>query len=262
MEKQEKNTKEYYSIDLVHIVKSLWRRAWLIALCGLIAGAIGFSISSFVIDPSYSSSIKLYVNNKTVSISGNSEVNISASDLTASQSLVRTYGEILHSRTTLEQVIEEAKLEYTWKELSDMIEYAPSNNTEVMRVTVTTHNPYESSDIANTIANVLPERIADIIDGSTVKPVDSAVPELDKVGPSVTKFTIVGFILGVFLAGLVLFVAALRDDTIHDSDYVLKTYDCPILGKVPNLVYSGNRPYGGYYVQKNSSSKTNEKEGK
>ena len=260
MERQEKNTRDYYSIDLVHIVKSLWRRAWVIVLCALLVGAVGFAYSSFLLKPSYSSSIKMYVNNKTVSPGGNSDFNISSSDLTASQTLVRTYGEILRSRTTLENVIEKANLDYTWKQLSGMIEYAPSNNTEIMRVTVTTNDPYEASVIANTIAEVLPERIEDIIDGTTMKPVDSAVPELDKVGPSVTKYTAVGIIFGLFVSVVVLFIAALRDDTIHDSDYVLKTYDCPILGKVPNLVYSGNKSYG-YYEQKKAHQKGKEKEG-
>ncbi len=260
MERQEKNTRDYYSIDLIHIVKSLWRRAWLIALCALLVGALGFAYSSFLLKPTYSSSIKMYVNNKTVSPGGNSDSNISSSDLTASQTLVRTYGEILRSRTTLEKVIEKANLDYTWKQLSDMIEYAPSNNTEIMRVTVTTNDPYEASVIANTIAEVLPERIEDIIDGTTMKPVDSAVPELDKVGPSVTKYTAVGIIFGLFVSIVVLFIVALRDDTIHDSDYVLKTYDCPILGKVPNLVYSGNKSYS-YYEQKKAHQKGKEKEG-
>lgn len=41
MENQEKSTREYYTIDVLHIVKSLWRRAWLIALCGLLAAGIG-----------------------------------------------------------------------------------------------------------------------------------------------------------------------------------------------------------------------------
>ena len=46
MEKQEKNNREYYAIDVVHIVKSLWKRAWVIGTCGLLAAVIGFVISS------------------------------------------------------------------------------------------------------------------------------------------------------------------------------------------------------------------------
>lgn len=248
MAKQENNNKEYYTIDVLHLVKSLWRRKWVVALCGLLAAAIGFAISAFLIAPTYSSYVKLYVNNSSFSL-GNTNFSISASELTAAQSLVKTYGDILDSRSTLERIIDKADVGYTWKELSDMIEYAPSNETEIMRVTVTCEDPYEASKIANTIAEVLPVRIAEIIDGASMEVVDSAVPDVQKVAPSITKYTAVGLILGLLLAVTVVIVLALMDDTIHDEDYVLRTYDYPILGKVPNLLNTGNQAYG-YYSQK------------
>ncbi len=248
MGKQENRTGEYYTIDVLHIVKSLWRRVWLIALCGLLAAGIGFSISAFAIEPTYSSYIKLYVNNSSITL-GNTSFSISASELAAAQNLVRTYGDILDSRSTLERVIDKADVDYTWKELSGMITYAPSNDTEIMRVTVTCEDPYEASKIANTIAEVLPMRISEIIDGASMEIVDSAVPDLDKVGPSITKYTAVGLLLGVLISVIVLVVLALMDDTIYDEEYVLRTYDYPILGKVPDLMNVENKSYA-YYSQK------------
>lgn len=247
MEKQENSTREYYTIDVSHIVKSLWRRVWLIALCGLLAAGIGFSISAFAIAPTYSSYIKLYVNNSSISL-GNTNFSISASELTAAQSLVRTYGDILDSRSTLERIIDKSNIDYTWKELSQMITYEPSNNTEIMRVTVICEDPYEASKIANTIAEVLPVRISEIIDGASMEVVDSAIPDVEKVAPSITRYTAVGLVLGVILSIITLVVIALMDDTIHDEEYVLRTYDYPILGKVPNLLNIGNKTYG-YYSQ-------------
>ena len=250
MKNQEKNTKDYYSIDILHIVKSLWQRAWLIVLACIVAGGIGFSISAFLIAPTYSSSVKLYVNNSSISV-GNMDFTISSSELSAAQGLVKTYGQILDSRTTYEKVIEKAKVDYTWRELAGMVNYGQSNGTEIMRVTVTCEDPYEASKIANTIAEVLPVRIAEIIDGASMEIVDTAIPELAKVGPSITKYTAVGIVLGfVFIVGL-LTVFILLDDTIHDEDYVLRTYDYPILGKVPNLVSGGGKSYSYYYQKKN-----------
>ncbi|MBQ5602442.1 MAG: hypothetical protein IIU77_06445 [Clostridia bacterium] len=254
MEKTENSNKEYYTIDLLHIVKSLARRAWLIALCGLLAAAIGFSISAFAIAPTYSSSVKLYVNNSSISL-GNTDFSISASELTAAQSLVKTYGEILDSRSTLERVIEKADVDYSWKELSEMIEYAPSNDTEIMRVTVTCEDPYEASKIANTIADVLPVRISEIIDGASMEVVDSAIADLEKVAPSITKYTAIAFILGILFSVAVVVVFALMDDTIHDEEYILRTYDYPILGKVPDLLNTGNRSYAYYSKKKKSADK-------
>lgn len=252
MENQENSTKEYYTIDVLHIVKSLWKRAWLITLCGLLAAGIGFSISAFAIAPTYSSSVKLYVNNSSISL-GNTNFSISASELTAAQSLVRTYGDILDSWNTLERIIDKADVDYTWKELSDMITYAPSNETEIMLVTVTCENPYEASKIANTIAEVLPVRISEVIDGASMEVVAPAIPDIAKVSPSITKYTAVGLVLGVLVSVIILIVFALFDDTIHDEEYVLRTYDYPILGKVPDLLNTGNKSYG-YYSQKQKES--------
>lgn len=248
MENQEKSMKEYYTIDVSHVLKSLWRRVWLIGLCGLLVAIIGFSIAAFAIAPTYSSYVKLYVNNSSFSL-GSTSFSISSSELTAAQSLVRTYGDILISRSTLERVIEKADVNYTWKELSKMITYAPSNNTEIMRVTVTCEDPYEASKIANTIAEVLPVRISEIIEGASMEVVDTAIPDHEKVAPSITQYTAIGLVLGILISAIALFVLALTDDTIHDEEYVLRTYNYPILGKVPDLLNAGNKSYG-YYSQK------------
>ena len=89
---KDNNTQEYYTIDLIHIAKSLWNKIWAIALAGLFAAGLAFGYASFVIKPTYSASIMLYVNNSSISL-GNTSFNISASDLAASQSLVNTYSE-------------------------------------------------------------------------------------------------------------------------------------------------------------------------
>lgn len=252
MERQDKNNREYYTIDILHIFKSLWKRVWVIILCGLLTGAIGFSMAAFVIAPTYSSSIKLYVNNGSFSLGGTS-FSITSSELIAAQGLVRTYGEILDSRSTLQRVIDEAEVDYSWKQLSGMIKYESANDTEIMRVKVTCGDPYEASKIANTIAEVLRERINEIIDGASMEIVDTAVPELVKVGPGVSRYTAIGLFVGVVLSTFVLIIMALMDDTIHDEEYVLNTYNYPILGKVPNLLNAGSKSYS-YYSQKSTKS--------
>ncbi len=245
MEKQEKITEEYHVIDVMHIAKTLWKRIWIIVLSGLWTGVIGFLIAVFLISPTYSSHVKLYVNNSSFSL-GSTSFSISASELTAAQGLVKTYGNILDSRSTYERVIEKSEVNYTWKELSKMVKYSPSNGTEIMLVTVTCEDPYEASKIANTIAEVLPARISEIIDGASMEIVDPAIPELQKVAPSITRYVVIGFLLGVFLAVAIVVILALLDDAIHDEEYLFRTYDYPILGKVPNLLNAGTVSYGNY----------------
>ena len=253
MDKKENNAKAYYTIDLLHILKALWRKAWLIAVVGLITAVAGFCISAFLIAPKYSSSIMLYVNNSSFSL-GSTSFSISSSEITAAQSLVKTYGEILNNRTTLERVIEKAEVGYSYKDLSSMITAAPSNDTEIMKVTVTTEDPDEAAKIANCIAEVLPVRISEIIDGASMEVVDSAIANRQKISPSITQYTAVGLVLGVLAAVIGVCIAAMLDNTIHDEEYVLQTYNYPILAKVPNLLSSGTRQYG-YYSQSSQKKK-------
>ena len=252
MERQDKNNKEYYSIDVLHVAKTLWRRAWVVAICGCLMAAMGFALAAFVITPTYSSKVLLYVNNSSISL-GNTNFSITSSEQTAAQNLVRTYGVILTSRGTLDLVLNGAKeedptLDYTWQELASMIEYETANDTEIMKVTVVCEDRDDSVVLANTISEVLRFRIGEIIDGASMAVVDSAV-EGAKVGPSVTRYAAIGFVLGVLLSVAVLTVMAVMDDTIHDEEYILNTYDYPILGKVPNLLNTGSKSYS-YYSQK------------
>ena len=221
-------------------------------------GSAFFAYATLKIDPTYSAGVKLYVNNTSISV-GNVDFSITSSQLSAAQALVKTYGEILSSRTTMERVIDKAGVPYTWQQLSGMIKYAPANETEIMRVTVTCKDPYEASKIANTIAEVLPVRIAEIIDGASMEVVDTAVPNPNKVAPSITSYTTIGILLGGIGIIGVLIVFALMDDTIHDEDYVLRTYDYPILGKVPSLVNNGGGKSYSYYYQKKHRKGDNEK---
>ena len=242
----DRNQSEYNSVDVLYIIKNLWGRAWIIILSGILCAAVAFCFAAFLIAPKYSSSIMLYVNNSSFSL-GNTSFSISSSEITAAQSLVKTYRELLINRTTLERVIEKTDAPYTYKELAKLIEAAPSNETEIMKVTVTTEDPYEAARIANCIAEVLPVRISEIIDGASMEVVDSAVPELDKVAPSITQFTAIGLLIGLVLSVSVLVVNIIFDDTINDEEYILQTYKHPILAKVPNLVNPGAGSYQYYY---------------
>lgn len=247
MGKSEVNNKEYYTIDLLHIFSSVWKRIWVVILSGILAAILGFCYSSFFITPQYSSSIMLYVNNSSVSI-GSASFSISSSEITAAQSLVKTYTELLKNRTTLEAVIEKSGVDYTHEELNKMITASSANETEILKVVVTCDDPYIAAKIANCIAEVLPIRISEIIEGSSMAVVDSAIVDLDKVSPSITKYTAIALVLGVLISLIVLIIMAMLDDTIHDEDYILQNYKYPILAKVPDLMESGSKSYS-YYNQ-------------
>lgn len=255
MDKKDNNmSAEYYTIDLLHIVKRVWHYIWAVALASLLAAVIGFCCASFLIAPTYSSSVMLYVNNTSLSLGG-ADFTISSSQISAAQSLVDTYSVILKSRTTLELVKEKSGVSYDYKQLSAMITAGPANETEIMKVTVVCEDPEEAALIANSIAEVLPIRIKDIINGATMEIVDDAVPNYQKIAPSVTTYTAVGFVLGFLISIGIIAVFAIMDDTIHDEDYILQTYHYPILAKIPDLLNKDSKRYGYYYYRHKEPSK-------
>jgi capsular polysaccharide biosynthesis protein len=241
---KKQNEKDYATVDLLHIIKSLWKKAWVIAIAMILVGIIGFSVAAFVIAPTYSSSVMLYVNN---GMSVGDIFQLSSSQITGARSLVDTYIVMLQNRTTLNKVIEKADVDYDFEDLEDMIKAESVNGTEIIRITVTSPDPYEAAQIANAIAIVLPARISEIIKGSSMEVVDSAAVNLKKVAPSITGYTVVGMLVGAIISVLALIVIDMRDDTIRSEEYILQNYDYPILAKIPDLTNVDSKSYGYYY---------------
>lgn len=119
-------TNEEFEIDLLQLIKVLWQKAWVIVLSMILVGAIAFSYALFFVTPQYQANAMMYVNNSALSLGGTS-FSISSSELSAAKSLLDIYIIILKSRTTLEQVLDETGLEYTYKEFSEMVTAAPVN---------------------------------------------------------------------------------------------------------------------------------------
>ena len=173
----EVNTKnDVREIDIFKLLGAFLRHIWIIVIVSVLCAAIAFAYAYFFITPTYQSSVMLYVNNKSVSV-GSTSFNLS--DLSASKNLVDTYIVILKSRQTLKAVSERAEVDMPLGKLGGMISAASVNGTEIFRVTVTDTDPEKATVIANSIAEVLPEVVEDIIGGTTVKVVDTAIVPVD-----------------------------------------------------------------------------------
>lgn len=226
---------EEMEIDLLQLMRALWRKAWAIILVAAIFGAAALGGSALFIKPLYKAEALMYVNSSNISVGG-TKVSISQSELTAAQTLVDTYIVIMNTRTTLEEVIEQSGVSYDYEELTEMISAEAVNGTEVFGIEVTSTDPKEAELLANTIARILPEKIASIVEGSSARIVDYAVEPAKKASPSLTKNTLIGAVLGFVLACGVVVVMELMDEQIHDSDYLTETYDLPVLAVIPDLL--------------------------
>ena len=244
-------TQRTEEIDLIELFKYLWKHIVIIIALTLIAGVMSFLITVLFIKPTYESYVQIYVNNTNEK---NTTGYISTGDISAAKSLVGTYTVILKSDTTLKEVASRLKESYTVQELSQMISANAVNNTEIFRVTVRSSVPETAQLIANTVASVLPGRISEVVDGSSVRIVDYAELPDHKASPSVSKNTVIGLFVGLFLGLAICTISFLTDDVIHDIDYIKDIYDLPILGVIPDAYEEHAQKYYKKYYGKTYGS--------
>lgn len=255
------NNNDEFEIDLLKLLRVWWSKALAILLAGVIAAAAAFAYTIFFITPTYSASTSVYVNNSSISL-GSTSLAISATQISTSNALVDTYIFILKSRTTLEDVIARAGLRYNYSTLSHMVSTQVVEGTSAFNIIVSSKSPTEAELIANTIAEVLPERISEIIDGSSPRIVDYAIVPSHRASPNYLKNTAVGFLIGVVAVLGFITVRFLIDEQndmiIHSADQLRSLYpDVKILAMIPDMRLSEKR---GYYYSSYYGDKKKRKE--
>ena len=245
MEKQ----KGHYELDLLQLLEGLWKKAWIIALAAIFVGALAFSAAMFLITPKYKAEAQMYVNNSSFAV-GSTSFSINSTELTAAQSLVDTYIVILNSRPTLEAVLDKTGVNYSCDQLENMISAGAVNNTEIFSITVTSKDPQEAELIANAIVDILPDKISDVVDGSSVRTVEWAIVPSEKSSPDITMYTAIGGLVGVVIACMILIIQFAGDTLIHDEDYLTETYKLPVLAVIPNLYDDRQNSYYKAYKSK------------
>lgn len=216
-------------VDLFAVFQLLWKRKWTIVASGLISSIVIFLVTVLFVTPLYSASVTLYANN-----SNSSDINtsITSQDISASVQLVDTYAAIILSDPVLDQVIELNGLDISGQELLDCIEITSVNNTEVFKITVDYSSPDKAANIANSIASIAPIKIADIVEGCSVKIVSNAKVPTDKSFPNNKMALLIGMIIGVAISVLTIFITSLLDTRIK-SESDLQEWEFPVLGVIP-----------------------------
>ena len=224
------------TIDLLELAKILLHRWIIILVVTVLTGAACFGFFHFTTDTSYSATIKMYVNADALSVSSS----ISVSTLNASSSLVPIYKEIVNTHLVLDKVGKllnnegYSGIDYYYLTENKMIECSALNNTPVFRIKVTDTDPERAIEIANTIAKVLPTEIANIIDGSSARIVDSAL-SAERLSRGVLKNSAIGAMLAfVIMCFIIIMNDYFLNDSISDVKYLEETFpDIPVLGNIP-----------------------------
>lgn len=215
-------------IDLLEVIHVLFTRLWLILGVGLLAAVVCFVISKFVLTPTFESTTKIYILNKS------DNTTVTYSDVQMGTQLTKDYAELINSRYVLEKVISQLSLnDMEYEDLLDKVSVHTPTDTRIVSITVEHTDPVQAMNIADCIREVAGEHIQNVMDIDAVNVVEPANMPTEKAGPSVTKWTLFGGIAGVFLVCAVILVLYLLDDTIKSSEDVEKYLGLSTLALIP-----------------------------
>lgn len=222
VDKIQKEQDSEVEIDLLEVFYYLKARLlWLII--AFVLGAVIFGCyTKLFITPLYQARAKLYM------VSASSDSIVDLTDLNLGSSLTKDYEELLKIRPIYEDVIKELQLDYTYEELLSMVSVGTLNETRMLAITVTSPDPEEARDIANSLANKAVTYVPRVMETSTPHIAEKAIVPQKKSSPSLAKNTLIGaFLFAVVLAGIFV-VQLMMDDTFKSAEDVEK-----VLGVMP-----------------------------
>lgn len=237
-------------VNLMAVMRLLWQKKWLILLTGVASAVLFYLASLLFVTPLYAASVTLYANNST---STDKNTSITTSDMNASARLVDTYAAIIMSDPVLDLVKEENDLHISTAKLMKRISISQVYDTEVFKITVRDPSPKTAASIANSIASIAPGKIAEIVDGCSIKIVSNAKVPGVKSYPDDERTVAMGFFIGFALAVLVIFTIAVLDTRVKgESD--LYEWEYPVIGVIPSFAGAEKKEAGGTVVKEKNSN--------
>lgn len=237
---------EHKEIDLRRLLSTLWSHLGIILIASVLTASMAFGYMFCFVTPQYAARTRMYVNNVYVDAPY-----VSSSQIAAAKDLAETYIVILKSRDMLMDIQKCSGLEYSASELNAMISAQTINKTEVFQVTVTCENYEHALIIADAVAQILPGRISEIMQGSTVEVVESAFGSVSPINRDFTGTTLLGALAGFAAAAFVFILLEILDTTIRTEDTLLQSYkDIPLLAVIPGdktARYGAYKYYKGNY---------------
>ena len=225
---KEQNTME---IDVFHLLKIFWKRKILIALVAIVAGALAFAYSAFIVKPEFTSTTRIYVVNRNQG----DKPGLTNQDLQAGSYLVKDYREIILSQDVLEKVTSNLKLDLSPKALASKVKVTVPVDTRIVSISVNDRVPEEASRIANSLREVAAEKIISITRVSDVTTLEEARPAISPSSPNVRRNTIIGVLGGTVFTVIAVLIVELVDTRVKRPEDIEDVMQIALLGVVPNL---------------------------
>lgn len=212
-----RNKETVKEINIKDLILPLLRYSWLIILCVLIFGLLGYyNAQANKAVPLYQSSAKLIVN--------------------ASAESMSTLQVIIKDTIILEKVVSELKLSASPEELANSIEVSTVGSSYVLIISAKNENAQLAADIANTTAKVFKETLPTILDFDGIHYLSDAKASTNPLptensNSTINKISILGLVLGIGLA----YLFNVFDSRIRTIQEVEEHIGLPVIGYISKI---------------------------
>ena len=218
------------TIDLREYFAIIKKRFWIIALLAIISALFSGVISFFMLNPVYEAKSTLIVN-----ADKQAETQIVTGDqITVTQKLAVTYGEIIKSRAVLEDVIKNLKLNDEYEDLVKSVTVSPVQDTQIISISVQDTNKEKARDIANEIPKVFKKEAKRITKANDIQVIDKAILPQNPIKPNKMMNMAIAAVLGAMIGLFVVFLIEYLDNKLKTPQDIEKHLGLSVLGVVPN----------------------------
>ncbi|WP_066632823.1 YveK family protein [Desulfolucanica intricata] len=184
----------------------------------VLAMVISAVISLYVIAPVYRSSTTLMVFRQP---SVGTSYDVTLQTIMLNQKLVKSYTELAKSTLILNEVIKQNNLKMSAESLRQKVNVELLSNTELFKISVEDSNPTLSAMLANEMARVLSEKVAEMMNFDNIQIVDAASPPGKPIWPNhILNVLLAGVIGTLIILGIAFMRASIRDDEKKESQSI------------------------------------------
>ncbi|MCP8380477.1 Wzz/FepE/Etk N-terminal domain-containing protein [Streptococcus suis] len=224
MNNQEVNAIE---IDVLFLLKTIWRKKFLILLTAVLTAGLAFVYSSFFVTPQYDSTTRIYVVSQNVEAGAG----LTNQELQAGTYLAKDYREIILSQDVLTQVATELNLKESLKE---KISVSIPVDTRIVSISVRDADPNEAARIANSLRTFAVQKVVEVTKVSDVTTLEEAVPAEEPTTPNTKRNILLGLLAGGILATGLVLVMEVLDDRVKRPQDIEEVMGLTLLGIVPD----------------------------
>ncbi len=220
--------------DILRIIK---KNIIFVIIISLVFAVCSFFATSFFIQKTYTSSVKLYVSANYQDTNANDDL----VTYNYTSKLVATYIQMLDTNKFYTAVSKQLNEKYTPSALKSMITFTSVENTEVFMCSVVSTDPTEAKSIADAVAEVAPKTISELlVNNYQLKIVDEATIPKTPTSPNVTRNVLFAFLAGFVISLVFAFVRDYFDVKIKYDEEMTVICGVPVLSAIPDFEYYTN----------------------